>query len=114
MNWSYSMGLMTGITLISTIILIEMGIFDPGWVKFLLLGSGLPSLVWVCIWKISPKNVKFFNFLPFGSKKCHWVGSKRTPFRAMSASYLLRVKSMFGSGQGPSLHFEPFLLLLQI
>jgi len=26
-------------------------------------------MVWVTIRKISPKNVKFFNFLPFRSKK---------------------------------------------
>jgi len=39
-------------------------------------GLGQPSVVWVWIWKISPKNVKFFNFLPFGSKKSHRVGSE--------------------------------------
>jgi len=33
--------------------------------KFLTwVGSGQPSMVWV--WKISPKNVKFFNFFPSG------------------------------------------------
>jgi len=26
--------------------------------------SGQPFLVWVWIWKISPKNVNFLNFLP--------------------------------------------------
>jgi len=31
-----------------------------GRVNFLLLGSGHPSLVWVWVWKISPKNTKFF------------------------------------------------------
>jgi len=33
-------------------------------------------MVWVRIWKISPKNVIFFNFFPFGSKKIAsgWVG----------------------------------------
>jgi len=36
---------------------------------------GQSSMVWVCIWKISPKNIKFFNFFPFGSKKISsgWV-----------------------------------------
>jgi len=33
------------------------------------VGSGQPFMVWVRIRKISPKNVKFFNFFPFGSKK---------------------------------------------
>jgi len=31
--------------------------------------SGQPFMVWVKIQKISPKNVKFFNFFSFGSKK---------------------------------------------
>jgi len=34
-----------------------------GWVNFLLLRLGQPSLV--VVWKISPKNPKFFNFFPF-------------------------------------------------
>jgi len=37
--------------------------------QFLLLGSGKPFMVWVWIWKISPENVKFFNFFHLGSKK---------------------------------------------
>jgi len=34
-----------------------------------MVGSGQLSLVWVWVWKISPKNPKFFNFFPIGSKK---------------------------------------------
>jgi len=65
--------------------------------KFLTrVGSGQPFMVWVWIWKISPKNVKFFNFFPFGSKKSLRV-------KGGLASYLMRVKSKLGSGQGPSL-----------
>jgi len=58
------------------------------------VGSGLPFMVRV--WKISPKNMRFFNFFPFGSKKIAlgWV-------KVGSASYLLRVKSKLGSCQGP-------------
>jgi len=49
--------------------------------KFLTqVGSGQPSLVWV--WKISPKNPKYFNILLFGSKKSHWVRSKSTQVKA--------------------------------
>jgi len=60
------------------------------------------------IFEISLKNVKFFNFLPFGSKKLLRVGSESTQVKAGSASYLLRVKSKLGSarvesGHGPSL-----------
>jgi len=33
------------------------------------VGSGQPFVVWVWIWKFSPKNTKFFNFFPFESKK---------------------------------------------
>jgi len=39
-------------------------IFDLGRV-----GSDQPPLVWVWVWKISPKNVKFFNFFSIVSKK---------------------------------------------
>jgi len=34
--------------------------FCSGWVR---------QMVWVWIWKISPKNIKVFNFFPFRSKK---------------------------------------------
>jgi len=37
-------------------------------------------MVWV--WKISPKNVKNFNFFPFGSKKSLWIRSKSTRSKA--------------------------------
>jgi len=48
----------------------ESKFFDPGWVKFLLLGLGWVSHLWFWVWirKISPKNVKFFNFLTLGQK----------------------------------------------
>jgi len=42
------------------------------------------------------------NF-PSGQKKSHLVRSKSTRVKPGSASYLLRVKSMLGSGQAPSL-----------
>jgi len=47
---------------------------DPGWVNVLWLGSGQPSMVWV--WKISPKNVKFFSFYPSGLKNYFRSGKK--------------------------------------
>jgi len=37
------------------------------------VGSGQPFMVWVWIWKISPKNVKFFNFFTLGQKKSRGV-----------------------------------------
>jgi len=60
--------------------------------------SGRFGLVWVWFWKISLKKYQIFNFLPFGSIKISsgWV-------KGRSTSYLLRVKSMLGSGQGQSL-----------
>jgi len=42
------------------------------------VGSGQPSLVWVWIWQISPKNHIFFNFFPFGYKKSLQIRSKST------------------------------------
>jgi len=38
--------------------------FYPGQANFLWLGLGQASLVWVL--KISPKNIKFFDFFPSG------------------------------------------------
>jgi len=47
---------------------VRLGQFFVAWV-----GSGHPSMVWV--WKISPKNIKFFNVNQFGSQKIFsgWV-----------------------------------------
>jgi len=75
-------------------------IFDPDWVEL-----GQPSMVRVWVWKISPKDIKFFYFFPTGQKKSLQVGSKSTRVKGRSASYLLRVKSKLGvgSGQAPSL-----------
>jgi len=56
-------------------------------------------MFWVWDWKISPKIAKFFNFYPSGKKKSLWVGSKSTWVKGRAASYLLRVKSMIGSGR---------------
>jgi len=39
---------------------------------------GQPFMVWVRIWKISPKNVKFFIFSPSDLKRLLWVGSEKT------------------------------------
>jgi len=55
------------------------------------------------VWKISPKNPKKFNLFSSGHKKSRRFGSKSTRVKDRLASYLLRVKSMLGSGQGPSL-----------
>jgi len=50
----------------------------PGQKILTRVGSGQPSIVGVWVWKISPKNVKFFNFFTSGQKKLLWVGSKST------------------------------------
>jgi len=57
------------------------------------VGSDKPSLVWV--WKISPKNPKFFNFCPSGQKEYHQVGSKST---WVKGTCLLWAKSMLRLG----------------
>jgi len=62
---------------------------------------GKSSLVWV--WKISPKNPKFFKFFPSDQKKCHWVNWVKEG----SASYLLWVKSMLGSRSIDKLYLPP-------
>jgi len=64
------------------------------------VGLGLPFLVWVWFWKISPKNPKYFNCFPIGSKKYRWVESKSTLVKDRLAPYL---NAQVGSGQCPSL-----------
>jgi len=59
---------------------------------------GQPFMVWVWLWKISPKNIKFFNFFLFGSKKYLRVRSEIRVEGGL-ASYLLRVKSKLKSGR---------------
>jgi len=59
------------------------------------VGSSQPSMGLVLVWKISPKNVNFFNFFPFR------IRSKSNRIKGGLASYLLQVKSKLGSGQGP-------------
>jgi len=77
--------------------------FDLGQVGSIFCGLSQQSMVWIWVWKISTKNVKFFHFFPFVSKKSHCVGSKSSRAKGRPASYLLRVKSKLGSGQDPSL-----------
>jgi len=49
-------------------------VMGPGQTFLTRVGSGQPFMVWVWIWKISPNNVKFFNFLSFGSgRKVPWL-----------------------------------------
>jgi len=62
-------------------------------------------LVLVLVWKIPPKNPKFFNFFPLDQKKSHQVGSKSTRGKYGLASYLLRVKSIMVNVEGVYLSF---------
>jgi len=64
--------------------------------------SGQPFMAWVWIWKISTKNVNFFNFFLFGSKKISSCRVGKYPGQSR-VGLLFRVKSKLGSGQGPSL-----------
>jgi len=89
--------------------------FDPGRVGSIFCGSGRvesgqPFMVWVRIWKISPKNVKFSNFLPFGSKK---IASGRKVPGSKPGRPLIYCGSKVSSGRvesghGPSLDFDEF------
>jgi len=77
-------------------------IFDPGRV-----GSGRVSHLWFGFefGKFPLKKSNFSSFCPSGQKKSLRVGSESTRVGGRPASYLLRVKSKHGSGQGPSLIF---------
>jgi len=56
------------------------------------VGSGQPFMVWVRIWKISPKNVKIFNFFPFRVKKIASGRVRKNPGQS-------RVGLLFTMGQ---------------
>jgi len=75
--------------------------------NFLLLGSGQVSHLWLefRFGKFPPKNPKFFNFFPF-RMSLGWVKKYLGQRPASLLYYMLRVKSMLGSGQGPSLQFS--------
>jgi len=68
------------------------------------VGSGQPFMVWVWIWKISPKNVKFFNFFPLG-QKISSVRVRKYPGRRRVGLLFTAVQkyARVGSGQGPFL-----------
>jgi len=67
------------------------GQFSVGRVGLAIFGLDLENFPWKSL------------FFPFGSKKSHRVGSKSTSVKDGSASYLMQVKNMLGSVQGPSL-----------
>jgi len=88
-------------------------IFDSGQVRsnFCCLsqvGSDQPSLVWVWIWKISSKNVKFLNFCPSSQKNVIWSGQK-VP-RSKQGRPLIYCRSKVCSGRVGS---GPISILLQ-
>jgi len=68
---------------------------ESGWVSHLWFGFEFQ--------KISLKMPNFSIFFPSDQKNLLGVGSESTRVNAGSASYLLRVKSKLGLGQGPSL-----------
>jgi len=74
--------------------------FWPRWDQFFIawVRSGRVSHLWFGFGKFSLKIPKIFNFFPFGLKKSHRILSKSTRVKDGLASYLLRVKSMLGSG----------------
>jgi len=72
------------------------------------VGLGQPSLIWVWIWKICPKNIKSFKFLPVGSNKMlldqveKFPGQSRVGLLFTAGQKYVQV----GSGQCPSLIFR--------
>jgi len=78
-------------------------VMGPGQKILTRVGSGQPFMVWLEFGKFPLKMSNFSIFSPSGQKKLLRVGLESTRVKAGSASYLLRVKSKLGSGQGPSL-----------
>jgi len=58
-------------------------VMGPGQNFLTWVRSGKLFMVWVWIWKISPKNVKFFDFFPFGSKKISSGWVKKYPGQSL-------------------------------
>jgi len=69
-----------------------------GGVNFLMLRSGPVKNL-----ENFPQKTSFFSIFTLLVKKPYQVGSKNTWFKGRSAPYLLWVKSLLRSGQGPSL-----------
>jgi len=91
-------------------------VMGPGQKFLTRVGSGQPFMVWVRIRKISPKNVKFFNFLPFRSKKIasgrfgRYPGQSQVGLLFTAGQKQARVES----GQGPSLAWILFMIKLHL
>jgi len=97
-------------------------IFDPAQVRSIFcglgqVGSGQPSMVWVWVAKISPKNINFFNFFSLRSKKNLFRSSQKVP-GSKAGRLLIYCGSKVSShlvGSGPistknlSLHHSDFL-----
>jgi len=76
-------------------------IFDPGWVGSIFVAHDrLGQLLLVWVWKISPKNTKFFSFFP-----SDWVNKYRLVSLLFTAGQ--RVKSMLEFGQVSSHLYYP-------
>jgi len=76
------------------------------------VGSGQPFMVWGWFWKISPKNVKFFNFFPLDKKNLSGSGQKVPRSKAGQPLFYFGSKvssGRVGSGQGPSLETRNFM-----
>jgi len=72
------------------------------------VGPDQPSIIWV--WKISSKNVKFFYFFAFRSKKISSDQVKKYPGQRQVGLYLMRVKSMLGLSQVKAHLYVPWHL----
>jgi len=78
-----------------------------GQIFFTRVGLGRVNHLWLGFefGKFPLKMSNFSILFPSGQKKSLRVGSESIRVKGGSASYLLRVKSKLGLGQGPSLAF---------
>jgi len=74
----------------------------PGQKILTRVGSGQPIMVGVWIQKISPKNLKYFNFFPLRVKKNLLGLGEKVPV-SNAGRPLIYCGSKVSSGQGPSL-----------
>jgi len=80
--------------------------FWPSCVNFLLFRSGQVSRLWFGFGKL-PLKVQNFPFFSLWIKKISSGWTKSTQVKGRLAFYLLLIKSMLGSGQGPISSLNP-------
>jgi len=80
--------------------MLSVVVMGPGQKLLTQVGSGQSSMVLVLVWKISPKNVKIFNFFPSVKKNLFGSGQKVPARKAGRPLIYYRSKASSGWVRG--------------